>query len=283
MVARLKRKMTFFIFAISFREGVVYTEDRLECLTRAGEAGDKKKEPPVSCKRMISRRVHIQFDDSGGVLFACKVSIPSGGMLWGLWRLRACKLCKQVRVICKQVFTWCWTLRAERPFPGAIRVSRGSVVRREVHQMRHLIAILILFTLSGCSAPAGPPVVELSEDGIRTYSLGKDPKLIPWDDVKGLTISGHLISEKEGSAPVMRVLTDESRMEICSNYPARKDPKSYGGMHVRMSVKSADFETIRDSIVKRVGLQESKAEGVWEPGGEPGDLKPGTFSKGIGS
>ena len=143
-----------------------------------------------------------------------------------------------------------------------------------------IFLLLLVFLVVGCAAPSGPKVVTLNSEGIVRHS-GTNGSTLTWSEIKGLHVNAHPISEEGKPAQILRVVTEKGRQEICSQYPKRMDPKSYGGQWIRISVKPKAFEAIKGGIIQGAGLV-SKGEGIWEGGGEPQPVEEASFGKGIG-
>lgn len=144
---------------------------------------------------------------------------------------------------------------------------------------RLLCLILVAGLLVRCSTSSGPAVVSVDSEAVQIYSATKEPRKIPWDQIQGMSVAGHLVSEGGESALVLRVLLESGPVEVCSHYDRRVDPKSYGGMYSRQSVSSADFEAVREAIIAGAGLKPvAEADGHWEGGGERGEVSAASFA-----
>lgn len=138
---------------------------------------------------------------------------------------------------------------------------------------------LILLVLLGC-APSAPSLVSVDAGGISLHRLSGPSTTHPWSDVEGLQLSSHMIRE-EGAAPLLVLTVKGKAVEVCSAYPHQVDPKSYAGMHSRISVGKEDFLKIRDAVIAGAGLlPDLKIEGVWHKGGQPGTVQPQEFCHG---
>lgn len=114
---------------------------------------------------------------------------------------------------------------------------------------------MLAFLMLACAAPTGFPIVGVGPDGVQLYAGGQPKEVIPWDQVKGIELSGQLSSENETS-PVLRLGTqDNRRLDIASSYAKRMDPKSYGGLYMPISISAPDLTELQETIIRSAGLK----------------------------
>lgn len=147
--------------------------------------------------------------------------------------------------------------------------------------MKHLLWLVGLFLLMGCSTPSGPDVVTLDDQGLTPVARRQGP--IAWTSIESLQLEMHPISEEE-SAPLLIVTSQGRSVEVCSAYPHRVDPQSYAGAYNGISVSKESFLRLRDTIVSAAGLvPDQEREGRWIKGSSTPNLtvEPASFSHGF--
>lgn len=143
------------------------------------------------------------------------------------------------------------------------------------------LLLLSCLTLLVACAPAGPAVVAVDSSGIQ-----RQGKTIPWSEVQGVAVRGHLVdAERETVAPVLHLATEGGTFAVASCYPRRVPAQSYAGMYQLLSLARNDFDNLVEQVVAGAGLEpvpDREEEWVRPKEARPGEVKARTYHHHVG-